>query len=118
MTPPAIRSARKAKVVRNDTISHALGVTDREAETLPSFHPTPDPPIQRPATDEERRDTIKIIIETYTAAGLPIPSPASILPELQLAGFEATRVTIWRDYKKLGVDTNRKGGRPVKTTLF
>ena len=39
-------------------MAHALGVTDREAETLPSFESTPNPPMELTATDEDRRDTI------------------------------------------------------------
>ena len=38
-------------------MAHALGVTDREAETLPSFQSTPNPPMELTATDEDRRDT-------------------------------------------------------------
>ena len=113
-------SMGKGKIVRNDTVSYALCVTDQETEVLPSFrHEPTTPPIQQQAeTAEERQRTILAITQAAVDAGRPPPSIRRILPDLHEAGFRANAVTVWRDYKKLGLSMNRKGGRPAAPALF
>ena len=62
---------------------------------------------------------VEMKVSTYAArCRPPLTSIRRILPDLHEAGFRANAVTVWRDYKKLGLSMNRKGGRPAAPALF
>lgn len=90
-----------------------LGVTPAELAACPSLQPRARVR-KRPATADERRRTIRLLVGAHPA----VPSCRDMAALLKTHGLDVNPATVARDYKTLGlVAANARGGRP-KPTLF
>ena len=102
-----ITQARKTGgKLRNRTVKDALGVSEEEAQYFASFRDAPDTnPTLKQA---DRQLKLLELVEEYTQLGLPLPNPPQMSVQLNMLGFRGNPVTIWRDYKALGLPTNKR----------
>jgi hypothetical protein len=102
--------------IRYQTVSDWLDITPQEAERLTKYPPASrfclqerklDPPRTGKRTMESRRAAICRIV----AERAGVPSLREMAQLLTAEGYLVSQVTVGKDYKALGLQSNRAGGR-------
>lgn len=111
----AVRSAFKKMhyPLNAGRLYEAFRVTDRESTYLQHIRATPPAPAKR-RTAADRHAAIRAIVQQLGR----VPSTREMAEFTTAQGFEANFTSIWRDYKALGLNPQKKAGRPKRSTLF
>ena len=92
-----------------DTLAQLLDMSpdERYAVRLVRRERTPPKP-----SASARRDTIRALVDAFTAAAHPVPPQADMVGLLAGRGFAVSRATVAGDYRALGLHSGHRGGRP------